>query len=305
MPCYHPITAYKAANQSKLVFSDTKSVRNKGIDVSHSLQIPCGQCIGCRLEKSRQWAMRCMHEAQMHENNCFITLTYDQTHLPPDQSLHHRDFQLFIKRLRKRYPTTKIRYYMAGEYGENFGRPHYHACIFGFDFHDKKLWKRTSSGSFIYRSSDLETLWPFGYSSIGDVNFESAAYVARYIMKKQTGKDSEKHYQYSDLETGEIIQMEKEYNKMSLKPGIGAEWYKKYRSDVYPHDYVVIRGKKVKPPKYYDKQYKNDNPYEFDELLYKREQRAKLNIEDNTWERLAVKEQVTQAKLQKLKRTLT
>ena len=194
---------------------------------------------------------------------------------------------------------------MAGEYGENFGRPHYHACIFGFDFHDKKLWKRTSSGSFIYRSADLETLWPFGYSSIGDVNFESAAYVARYIMKKQTGKDSEKHYQYSKLDTGEIIQMQPEYNKMSLKPGIGAEWYKKYRSDVYPHDYVVVRGKKVRPPKYYDKKYKTDYPYEYDELLYIRDKRAKLNSEDNTPERLAVKEQVTQVKLQKLKRTLT
>ncbi|AXL15186.1 replication initiator protein [Microviridae sp.] len=305
MPCYHPITAYKAANQTKLVFSDTRSVKNRGIDVSHSLQIPCGQCIGCRLEKSRQWAMRCMHEAQMHENNCFITLTYDDKHLPSDQSLHHRDFQLFIKRMRKRYPTSTIRYYMAGEYGENFGRPHYHACIFGFDFHDKKLWKRTSSGSFIYRSDDLETLWPFGYSSIGDVNFESAAYVARYIMKKQTGKEAHKHYQYTSLETGEIIQMQSEYNKMSLKPGIGAEWYKKYRSDVYPHDYVIVRGKKVRPPKFYDKKYKTDYPYEYDELLYKREQRAKLNLEDNTWERLAVKEQVTQAKLQKLKRTLT
>jgi hypothetical protein len=305
MACYHPITAYKAANQSKLVFSDTKSVRNKGIDVSHSFQIPCGQCIGCRLEKSRQWAMRCMHEAQMHENNCFITLTYDETHLPTDQSLHHRDFQLFIKRLRKRYPTSKIRYYMAGEYGENFGRPHYHACIFGFDFHDKKLWKRTPSGSLIYRSKDLETLWPFGYSSIGDVNFESAAYVARYIMKKQTGKDSEKHYQYTQLSTGEIIQMQPEYNKMSLKPGIGAEWYKKYRSDVYPHDYVVVRGKKVRPPKYYDKKYKTDYPYEYDNLIYTRETRAKLNIADNTPERLAVKEQVTKARLQKLKRNLT
>jgi len=194
---------------------------------------------------------------------------------------------------------------MAGEYGENFGRPHFHACIFGFDFHDKKLWKRTASGSIIYRSADLETVWPFGYSSIGDVNFESAAYVARYIMKKQTGKDSEKHYQYTSLSTGEIVQMEKEYNKMSLKPGIGAEWYKKYRSDVYPHDYVVVRGQKVRPPKYYDKKYKSDYPYEYDEILYKRDQRAKLNIEDNTYERLAVKEQVTKAKLQKFKRNLT
>ena len=207
MACYHPISA--GLSGYSINFATGKAYRRvifkqNDPDIVQAVSLPCGQCIGCRLERSRQWAMRCVHEAQLHEHNCFITLTYDDTHLPSDQSLHYRDFQLFIKRLRKRFPTTKISYYMAGEYGENFGRPHYHACIFGLDFHDKKLWKRTTSGSLIYRSSDLEALWPFGYSSIGDVNFESAAYVARYIMKKQTNKQ---HYQYSDLETGEIIQM--------------------------------------------------------------------------------------------------
>jgi hypothetical protein len=308
MACYHPISAGLSGYSTN--FATGKAYRRvifkaNDPDIVQEVSLPCGQCIGCRLERSRQWAMRCMHEAQLHQHNCFITLTYDDTHLPSDQSLHYRDFQLFIKRLRKRYPNTKISYYMAGEYGENFGRPHYHACIFGLDFHDKKLWKRTSSGSFIYRSSDLETLWPFGYSSIGDVNFESAAYVARYIMKKQTGKDSEKHYQYSDLETGEIVQMTPEFNKMSLKPAIGLNWYKKYKSDVYPHDYVVLRGQKIKPPKYYDQLYKNDNPYEYEEIIGKRENGAKLNHADNTYDRLAVKEQVVKAKLRKLKRTLT
>lgn len=308
MACYHPISAglsgYSTNSATGRVYRRVIFKQNDP-DIVQAVSLPCGQCIGCRLERSRQWAMRCMHEAQLHQNNCFITLTYDDTHLPSDQSLHYRDFQLFIKRLRKRYPTTKISYYMAGEYGENFGRPHYHACIFGFDFHDKKLWKRTSSGSLIYRSTDLETLWPFGYSSIGDVNFESAAYVARYIMKKQTGKESLKHYQYSDLETGEIIQMTPEFNKMSLKPAIGKNWYEKYKSDVYPHDYVVLRGQKIKPPKYYDQLYKNDNPYEYEIIIGKRENGAKLNHADNTYDRLAVKEKVAQAKLRKLKRTLT
>jgi len=308
MACYYPISAGLSGYSTN---SATGRVYRRVIfkindpDIVQSVSLPCGQCIGCRLERSRQWAMRCMHEAQLHLNNCFITLTYDNTHLPSDQSLHYRDFQLFIKRLRKRYPTTKISYYMAGEYGESFGRPHYHACIFGLDFHDKKLWMRTSSGSLIYRSADLETLWPLGYSSIGDVNFESAAYVARYIMKKQTGKEAEKHYQYSDLESGEIIQMTPEFNKMSLKPAIGLNWYKKYKTDVYPHDYVVLRGQKIKPPKYYDNLYKNDNPYEYEKILALRENGAKLNHADNTYDRLAVKEQVVKAKLRKLKRTLT
>lgn len=299
MPCYYPLSAYQCADGS-IVFYESKRH-----DTVKSLSLPCGQCVGCRLERSRQWAIRCMHEAQMHTENCFITLTYDDDHLPSDRSLHYRDFQLFIKRLRKRYPGRRIRYYMAGEYGENFGRPHWHACIFGFDFHDKKLWKRTSANSLLYRSQDLELLWPFGYSSIGDVTFESAAYVARYIMKKVTGKNASKHYEEIDPDTGEITNRTPEFTKMSLKPGIGYEWYKQYTSDVYPHDYVVVRGKKVKPPKYYDKKYKIDNPYEFDEVLYIREKSAKLNHADNTLERLAVKEQVAKAKLQKLKRNLT
>lgn len=299
MPCYHPLSAYQCADGS-IVFYESKRH-----DTVKSLSLPCGQCVGCRLERSRQWAIRCMHEAQMHTENCFITLTYDDDHLPSDRSLHYRDFQLFIKRLRKRYPGRRIRYYMAGEYGENFGRPHWHACIFGFDFHDKKLWKRTSANSLLYRSQDLELLWPFGYSSIGDVTFESAAYVARYIMKKVTGKNASKHYEEIDPDTGEITNRTPEFTKMSLKPGIGYEWYKQYTADVYPHDYVVVRGKKVKPPKYYDKKYKIDNPYEFDEVLYIREKSAKLNHADNTLERLAVKEQVAKAKLQKLKRNLT
>jgi len=246
-----------------------------------------------------------MHEAQMHEQNSFITLTYDNAHLPSDRSLHYRDFQLFIKRLRKRFTGRRIRFYMAGEYGEKLGRPHWHACIFGLSFDDKKLWRRSPSGANLYRSQDLELLWPFGHSSIGDVTFESAAYVARYIMKKVTGKNAEEHYTEIDPESGEITKRKPEFTKMSLKPGIGYEWYKKYTSDVYPHDYVVVRGKKVKPPKYYDKNYKIENPFEFDELLYFREKSAKLNYEDNTPERLLVKEQVTQAKLQKLKRNLT
>jgi len=299
MPCYHPISAYQCTDGS-IVFSELRKH-----DISRSLNLPCGQCVGCRLERSRQWAIRCMHEAQMHEKNCFITLTYNDDHIPSDRSLHYRDFQLFIKRLRKRYPGRRIRYYMAGEYGENFGRPHWHACIFGLDFDDKKLWKRTSANSLLYRSQDLELLWPFGYSSIGDVTFESAAYVARYIMKKVTGKNAKEHYTEIDPESGEIITRKPEFTKMSLKPGVGYEWYKQYTSDVYPHDYVIVRGKKVKPPKYYDKKYKIDQPYEFDELLYIRQKSAKLHFEDNTPERLLVKEQVAKAKLQKLKRNLT
>ena len=299
MSCVNPLKAFQCFDKS-IVFDEIRKH-----DIVRSLSLPCGQCIGCRLEKSRQWAMRCMHEASLYENNCFITLTYNDHYLPSDKSLHYEDFQRFLKRFRKSIGNAKIRFYMAGEYGEKYGRPHWHACIFGFDFPDKKLLKRTSSGSFIYRSDHLEKLWPFGHSSIGDVTFESAAYVARYIMQKQTGKQSKSHYCRTDQETGEITQLKPEFNKMSLKPGIGSEWYKKYKSDVYPHDYVVVRGKKMKPPKAYDKLYKKDNPFEYDELLYKREKQAKLNPDNSDPKRLDAKRQILESKLSLLKRTLT
>jgi hypothetical protein len=323
MACYKPLTAYLSgyninSSQKGVVtpFSDGKKggkayrrVSFKETD-EHNRQIslPCGQCVGCRLEKSRQWATRCINEAQLHENNCFITLTYDNENLPEDLGLHHEHFQLFFKKFRQhvwRKYSARIRYYMAGEYGSNFGRPHFHACIFGYDFHDKKFHQRTASGSLLYRSQELEELWPYGYSTVGAVTFESAAYVARYIMQKQTGNVDKNHYTYCDLKTGELVTLKPEYNKMSLKPGIGADWYKKYKNDVYPHDFVEIRGKKCRPPRYYDKLYASENPYEWDELLYAREKQAKLHPEEKTLERLQVKETVTKAKLKKLKRNLT
>lgn len=308
MACYHPLTAYLSGHQTNNKTGKSyRRVSFKETD-EHDRQVslPCGQCIGCRLERSRQWAMRCMHEAQLHENNCFITLTYNDENYPTNGSLTKDHFQKFLKRFRRAIAPAKIRYYMAGEYGTNFGRPHFHACIFGYDFHDKKLHQRTTSGSLIYRSQELEKLWTYGYSSVGDVTFESAAYVARYIMQKQTGRDVDpNHYTYCDIQTGELIKILPEYNNMSLKPGIGADWYKKYKNDVYPHDYVELRGQKIKPPKFYDKLYSKENPYEYDQLLHNREKQAKLRPEEHSYERLLVKETVTKAKLQKLKRKLT
>jgi len=310
MSCVNPLKAFQCFDKS-IVFDEVRKH-----DIVRSLSLPCGQCIGCRLERSRQWAMRVMHEAQLHSENSFITLTYDDTHLPSDKSLHKPDYQQFLKRLRQhvwRKYGKKIRYYMAGEYGEKYGRPHWHLCIFGHGFHDKKYWKRTASGSILYRSEELEALWPFGYTSVGDVTFESAAYVARYIMQKQssdkinpqTGKPWNSIYDYTNPETGEITKREPEFNKMSLKPGIGAEWFKKFKSDVYPHDYVIVRGKKMKPPKAYDKMYKKSNPYEFDEVLYKREINAKLNPDNHDPKRLDAKRQILESRLSLLKRNLT
>lgn len=307
MPCFHPLQAFKTA-AGEVVFHE--SARH---DIVRGLTLPCGQCVGCRLERSRQWAVRCLHEASLYEHNCFITLTYNDENLPEDLSLHYEHFQKFMKRFRKAHkgidPDAKgqypVRFYMAGEYGEKYGRPHFHACIFNFDFDDKKFHKTTDAGSKLYISEKLQRLWPYGFTSIGDVNFQSAAYVARYIMKKVNGQLQESHYEFVNPDTGEISKRKPEFTKMSLKPGIGQGWYDKFKDDVYPHDYVVVNGRKVRPPRFYDKKFKAEDPISFEWIEYEREVKARDRYEDNTVERLAAKEKVAKARLSQLKRCLT
>ena len=214
MPCSYPIDAWQTSG-GEVVFTDDPRK-----DPVRKLQLPCGQCTRCRLERSRQWAIRCVHEAQMWTDNCFITLTYDKEHLPAGNTLKHLDYQLFMKRLRRRFFSsreTPIRYYMCGEYGEKGGRPHYHACLFNFNFPDRKPTHKSEKGSQLYSSKLLEQIWGMGRCDIGELNFESAAYAARYIMEKQTGEKATNHYAQLDKDTGEIFKREPEYNKMSLK----------------------------------------------------------------------------------------
>lgn len=238
-----------------------------------------------------------MHEAQLHQENAFLTLTYDEAHLPPGRSLYYRHYQLFQKRLRRANPKKKIRFYMCGEYGEQFDRPHYHSCLFGHDFPDKVYHAKTGSGSKIYTSAQLSALWPHGFSSIGSVNFESAAYVARYITKKITGDLAPSHYRYIDAETGETTERTPEFNHMSLKPGIGANWLKKYRSDVYPSGEVVMNGRTMRAPRYYDRDYKNHDQLAYEQLQYGRHLETIAHAADNTYDRLKAKEIVTTARM--------
>jgi len=243
-----------------------------------------------------------MHETQSHEENCFITLTYDNIHLPPKSEVNLRHFQLFMKRLRKKY-KHKIRFFHVGEYGSKNQRPHYHAILFGHDFSDKKH-HTTIRGNKLYISKELQTLWPFGYSSIGTVTYKSAAYVSRYIIKKVSGNLAEAHYLKTDPKTGEIYKITPEYITMSLRPGIGHDWFKKFKSDVYPHDLVVLDGKKSPPPKYYDKLYKESNPEDYQRIQKKRTKDAVAFQEDNTPERLEVREEIQIRRVELLKRNL-
>lgn len=288
MACFKPLQAWQLES-GEVVFAERGRV-------SRALTLPCGQCIGCRLERSRQWAVRCMHESQMHDASSFVTLTYRKEDLE-SPSLCYRDFQLFCKRARRK--LGPFRFYMCGEYGEDYGRPHFHACLFGLFFDDRVWFRRLPSGFNVYRSPVLEELWPHGYSSVGDVTFESAAYVARYIVKKVTGSLAESHYVSED---GECLVPE--FTRMSLKPGIGATWLEKFRGDVYPRDFVVVRGVKCKPPRFYDAAFRAVDPVAMDFVDLDRYIKSGAIQEDTTPARLAVRETVAKARLVFKKRIL-
>lgn len=310
MPCYHPIEAYRT--QEKTSTGKLKIVFSKSAYSTHALipvKLPCQQCHGCRLEKSRQWATRCLHESTLHNENSFITLTYDDEHLPWDHSLNIEHFQKFMRRLRKAIAPKKIRFYHSGEYGKAtpdndfIARPHYHALIFGHNFSDRTLWTERE-GICLYTSADLDDLWNMGITSVGDVTFESAAYVARYIMKKINGAKADDHYTRTDHATGEIIKLQPEYSTMSRRSGIGANWFNSFKSDAYPSDKISVRGSIQKPPKYYDYLYNLDSPYDMERIKQERKKSMRKHLKDNTPDRLAVREQVKLAQTSTLNRSL-
>lgn len=288
MACYSPIRAWQT-DGGDIVFAERGKIKRE-------LTLPCGQCIGCKLERSRQWGVRCMHEASLHADNCFVTLTYDDEHLPDRGSLNYRHFQLFLKRLRKR-AGVPIRFYMCGEYGEQFLRPHFHACLFGWRPVDLVLFKTGGSGCNIYTSAFLSEIWTDGFASVGELSFESACYVARYCTKKITGNAAESHYCRTDLSTGEIVSVEPEFGHMSLKPGIGALWLDKYKDDVYPEDNLYVRDFPGRPPRYYDKRLLILDPDTAEFMEFVRYKKSFASSIDSTVERLRAREIVTRARL--------
>lgn len=300
MPCFHPLKGFRsrslgAGGSYSITFNPLASLDNRAI------QLPCGQCIGCRLERSRQWALRCLHESQLWEDNCFLTLTYRDADLPDDYSVSVREMQLFLKRLRKKYPSNKIRFYLCGEYGEKTNRPHYHLLLFNFRFNDQTLHSE-SNGNKIYISKQLQALWPYGFSTIGEVSFESAAYVARYIMKKITGDPAVNHYSRVHPVTGELVSVKPEFTNQSRKPGIGSGWFEKYKSDCFPSDFIIARGQKMRPPRFYDQRLSEE---EIKLIKRQRINNAKRFKSNNTPDRLAVREYITKRKLKLLPRNLT
>lgn len=326
MPCYYPIEAWRpdpeSGSKSMILSYKASLCRSTTAD----LLLPCGQCIGCRLKRASHWATRNVHEAQMHEHSSFLTLTYNDEFLPMDRGhavLRYRDFQLFMKRLRRRFGAG-VRHFTCGEYGPLNWRPHFHSLVYGVHFDDRQVFKVSPRGDKLYVSKILDSLWidaksgkSLGYASIGDVSYESAGYVARYTTKKIYGAAAEQHYARVDCSTGEVFQIPAEDLWMSLKPGIGATWIERYGSEVYPSDEVILRGgRKISPPKYYDKVFAEMSPENaelIEQIKLDRGDRAQFYLDSSTvsnirtleqGSRLYVKETVLNARVSQLKRSL-
>lgn len=259
----------------------------------------CGQCHGCQLEHARQWAVRCSHEASLHDENSFITLTYRD----PIWSLRPKDFTDFMKRLRFKFRPRRIGFFMSGEYGSENSRAHFHACLFNLGFPDITYLRLSPSGSKLYRSAILEKLWPFGFSSIGQVNFESAGYVARYSMKKIAWKGDELH-EILDPDTGEVFTRVPEYCRMSLRPAVGKEWIRRFKSDVYPSGNVVIDGTEARAPRYYDKFLRATDAGAYMRLCHDRAGSSKGQFLETMPDRLRAREAVSKARVALSKKSI-
>lgn len=322
MTCYHPIRALIVgetdSGKKKLRFvSKDYDNKFKGKPIWEETLLPCGKCIGCTVERSRQWANRMMLELKYHDRACFITLTYNDDNLPlshyvdsnGEEKISHtlvkRDMQLFMKRLRKRYQPKEIRFFGCGEYGGKTHRPHYHLILFGVDFSEKRYVYEVRDGYINYRSPILEELWPFGFSMICDVNWNTCAYVSRYCTKKKYGKQNI-YYQTFNIEP--------EFNLMSRRPGIGAKYFEEHGEEVYINQEIFLQnnkgGFKTRPPTYYDRLYDIEHPEEMEVIKKQRKEIAdEVNKQKlakykgmNLFEMLEIEETKFKTRISSLKR---
>lgn len=319
MACYHPLKGYQfgwtdnGKPNYKITSFDTILYDENGKEREYQL-IPCGKCVGCRLAYSRAWADRCMAEASYHDSSFFVTLTYDNDHIPNAVikdtgeimqygTLVKRDCQLFMKRLRKNYRyDNKIRFFLAGEYGSQTARPHYHVILFGLKLNDLVLYKK-DRGYCYWTSKFIEEAWQHkGYCVVAPVTWETCAYTARYIMKKQNGEASKK---YDELG---IIP---EFTLMSRKPGISFECFEDNKESYLKFGEVNIStedgGRSIKNIKYWNKHLEIEYPD--DVKLMKEKCKKKMEViqkikESNTdksyLELLATAESIKTAQARKL-----
>lgn len=334
MPCYSPLKGYKDVDTGGWISRRQRPGQEK-------MDVACGQCLGCRLDRSRMWAVRCVHEASLHERdrgNCFITLTYrdpvectleqlaERRHVPEDWSLNLSHFVGFMKRLRSSL-SHSIKFFHCGEYGKRcrhgfeisrtrcpigckVGRPHYHALLFNHRFDDLEQYGQRD-GEPRWTSPTLEKLWGYGFVDCGELTFESAAYVARYVLKKRTGSMADEHYSYID-DYGNMCWLRPEYVTMSrggrTGKGLAHDWYSKFKGDLFPSDEVPVPGPQPKVlkkvPRYYEQMLRREDEEAHEKLkamrlAYRQEHEAEYDPA-----RLEAKYKCKKAQTKTLERTL-
>ena len=283
----------------------TQNVRKSPLRIP--MQVPCQQCIECRIKRVGDWAARMMHETKSHMFSCYLTLTYDPEHLPPGATLVVRDVQLFHKRLhnrllKKRGAGNGIKFFYSGEYGERTGRPHYHSIVWKYRPSDLKFYKYNKQGDPLYKSEELQELWKYGDVTVGDVTFASCSYVAGYVVDKITGKMAEDYYWRFDPRDGREYAVLPEFSRQSN--GIGREWFNKFYPEWFRDDAVVIDERKRPIPRYYDLKYEAIDPEGLKALKDLRRRAAEKHVEDRSTARSRVKEAVALSKLRLKGRTL-
>ena len=346
MACYSTLKGWRN--------EETGGIQFRADGAREKMEVACGQCIGCRTDIASMWSVRIVHESCLHEatgGNCFITLTYRDRlecdgeqlrngyHIPDDWSLSKKHCQDFLKRLRHHFKPRKIRFYLAGEYGNKckhgievdkvkcplcrIGRPHYHACLFNCTFSDLEPYA-SSGGRTLYTSGLLESIWKFGFVDVGQLTPESAAYVARYAMKKVTGVRAHDHYMLYDVD-GCITFVTPEFCLMSrghtcirhrgmpyqidcpkCSRGIGRDWYERHKSDFFPSDQCPVVGGGVYHgvPRFYEELFKIEDPLTLEDIKEVRQEFMRKHADDYTPDRLMDRYEVHKARNKLLLRSL-
>lgn len=309
--CTNPRKAYRPP-EGRIQFIEAKGGRD-----AVPIEIPCGQCINCRLGISNSWKVRQVLHAQRFEHNQFITLTYSDDHLPAAGSLDRKAIPGFMKRLRDHLARggrslgkdDPLGYFGCGEYGENSTRrAHYHLTTFNLPLPDAVPWRTADSGKLSYRSEFLERCWPFGHVECAPATPDTMGYCAGYVVKKLSGAAADAEYVRPDPVTGEVVSIEPPFALMSRAPAIGKPWYDHWRSDFASGAFVMIDGKREPVPPYFMRKLKDDDPALFERLAQEREQHGVDNratiLRESAPERLAVKDEIARLKTSRRARDL-
>lgn len=297
MTCTRPIETYLPRDGGAILFREPVGADPRDFVLFNK---PCGKCPSCLEARARDWAVRCMHEAKMHERNSFVTLTYRDDALPWHGSLDKSQAQHFLMRLRKALYPHRIRYFLVGEYGSRTYRAHYHALIFGEDFTADRLSAgQTQSGFRQYESVTLSDAWGLGRCTVQDLTMETAMYCCRYALKASTPADGKRGRHWWRHPHGQWLKREREFQLMSRRPGLGHAWFERFHADLTTLDAVVMPGgQEFMPPRYYDKILRAWCEDDFQATKAKRlaEAQTLANLRDSTPARLAVREAVQKAK---------